>query len=111
MVVSFLVDVSLGMLLVWWLYRDEHISMLANALLPAAEVRLPLCGADGSLAVKRKLNKAVADERCGSSSACGEGAGGAAAVADGSSRWAEDEPGPGPGPGSLLPLSHPPVDQ
>ncbi|XP_040047105.2 phosphatidylinositol N-acetylglucosaminyltransferase subunit Q [Gasterosteus aculeatus] len=37
MVVSFLVDVSLGMLLVWWLYRDEHISMLANALLPAAE--------------------------------------------------------------------------
>ncbi|KAM8845610.1 phosphatidylinositol N-acetylglucosaminyltransferase subunit Q isoform 1-T3 [Spinachia spinachia] len=37
MVVSFLVDMSLGMSLVWWLYRDEHISMLANALLPAAE--------------------------------------------------------------------------
>lgn len=35
--VSFLVDVSLGMLLIWWLYRDNHITMLANALVPAAD--------------------------------------------------------------------------
>ncbi|XP_059204772.1 phosphatidylinositol N-acetylglucosaminyltransferase subunit Q [Centropristis striata] len=36
-VVSFLVDVALGMLLIWWLYRDNHISMLANTLVPAAD--------------------------------------------------------------------------
>lgn len=36
--VSFLVDVALGVLLMWWLYRDNHISMLANALVPAADV-------------------------------------------------------------------------
>lgn len=35
---SFLVDVALGMLLIWWLYRDNHITMLANTLVPAADV-------------------------------------------------------------------------
>lgn len=45
------------------------------------------------------------------SSACRKGAGGAATVADGSSCRPEDEPGPGPGAGTLLPLSHPPVEQ
>ena len=37
-VVSFLVDVALGMLLIWWLYRDNHITMLADTLVPAADV-------------------------------------------------------------------------
>lgn len=36
--VSFLVDVALGVLLMSWLYRDNRISILANALLPAADV-------------------------------------------------------------------------
>lgn len=36
--VSFLVDVALGMLLISWLYRDNHIAMLANTLVPAADV-------------------------------------------------------------------------
>lgn len=45
------------------------------------------------------------------SSARGQRAGGAAAVADGSSCRPEDEPGPGPGAGPLLPVSHPPLDQ
>lgn len=35
--VSFLVDVALGMLLISWLYRENHISNLANALVPAAD--------------------------------------------------------------------------
>ncbi|XP_035510576.1 phosphatidylinositol N-acetylglucosaminyltransferase subunit Q [Morone saxatilis] len=35
--VSFLVDVALGMLLIWWLYKDNHITMLANTLVPAAD--------------------------------------------------------------------------
>lgn len=38
--VSFLVDVALGVLLMSWLYRDNHISMLANTLVPAADVSL-----------------------------------------------------------------------
>lgn len=49
--VSFLVDVALGVLLMSWLYRDNRISILANALLPAADVsqavfslRSSLCG-------------------------------------------------------------------
>lgn len=37
--VSFLVDVGLGLLLASWLYRDNHISMIANMLVPAADVR------------------------------------------------------------------------
>ncbi|XP_029015482.1 phosphatidylinositol N-acetylglucosaminyltransferase subunit Q [Betta splendens] len=35
--VSFLVDVALGILLMSWLYRDNHITMLANTLVPAAD--------------------------------------------------------------------------
>ncbi|XP_019745424.1 phosphatidylinositol N-acetylglucosaminyltransferase subunit Q isoform X1 [Hippocampus comes] len=35
--VSFLVDVGLGLLLASWLYRDNHISMIANMLVPAAD--------------------------------------------------------------------------
>ncbi|XP_062309550.1 phosphatidylinositol N-acetylglucosaminyltransferase subunit Q isoform X2 [Osmerus eperlanus] len=35
--VSFLVDVALGMLLVSWLYRENRIGQLANALVPAAD--------------------------------------------------------------------------
>lgn len=36
--VSFLVDVGLGILLMSWLYRDDHIATLANMLMPAADV-------------------------------------------------------------------------
>lgn len=36
--VSLMVDVALGMLLISWLYKDDHISMLANALVPTADV-------------------------------------------------------------------------
>lgn len=35
--VSLLVDVALGILLMSWLYRDDHISTVANALVPAAD--------------------------------------------------------------------------
>lgn len=35
--VSLLVDVALGVLLMSWLYRDDHITALANALVPAAD--------------------------------------------------------------------------
>lgn len=35
--VSFLVDVALGVLLMSWLYRDDHVTMLANMLVPAAD--------------------------------------------------------------------------
>uniref|UniRef100_A0A3P8S6F1 Phosphatidylinositol glycan anchor biosynthesis, class Q n=1 Tax=Amphiprion percula TaxID=161767 RepID=A0A3P8S6F1_AMPPE len=37
MLVSVLVDVALGVLLMSWLYRDDHITMLANTLVPAAD--------------------------------------------------------------------------
>ncbi|AWP19473.1 putative phosphatidylinositol N-acetylglucosaminyltransferase subunit Q [Scophthalmus maximus] len=36
-VVSLLVDVALGLLLISWLYRDNHITMVANTLVPAAD--------------------------------------------------------------------------
>lgn len=36
--VSILLDVALGVLLMSWLYRDGHIAMLANMLVPAADV-------------------------------------------------------------------------
>lgn len=36
--VSVLVDVALGLLLVSWLYRENHITALANVLVPAADV-------------------------------------------------------------------------
>lgn len=35
--VSLLVDVALGVLLMSWLYRDDHITTVANALVPAAD--------------------------------------------------------------------------
>lgn len=35
--VSLLVDVALGVLLMSWLYRDNHITTVANALVPAAD--------------------------------------------------------------------------
>ncbi|KAF7650022.1 hypothetical protein LDENG_00132400 [Lucifuga dentata] len=35
--VSVLLDVALGMLLMSWLYRENHISTLANALVPVAD--------------------------------------------------------------------------
>ena len=38
--VSILVDVALGLLLISWLYRDNHITMLANTLVPAADVSM-----------------------------------------------------------------------
>ncbi|XP_054463251.1 phosphatidylinositol N-acetylglucosaminyltransferase subunit Q [Anoplopoma fimbria] len=66
-VVSFLVDVSLGMLLIWWLYRDNHISMLANALVPAAdhvakeleELLQWLMGAPAGLKMNRALDQVL----------------------------------------------------
>lgn len=39
--VSVLVDVALGLLLVSWLYRENHITVLANMLVPAADVSVP----------------------------------------------------------------------
>ncbi|XP_075941241.1 phosphatidylinositol N-acetylglucosaminyltransferase subunit Q isoform X2 [Anarhichas minor] len=67
MVVSFLVDVSLGMLLMWWLYRDDHISMLANTLVPAAdhvakeleELLQWLMGAPAGLKMNRALDQVL----------------------------------------------------
>ncbi|KAK9534527.1 hypothetical protein VZT92_006967 [Zoarces viviparus] len=67
MVVSFLVDVSLGMLLIWWLYRDDHISMLANTLVPAAdhvakeleELLQWLMGAPAGLKMNRALDQVL----------------------------------------------------
>lgn len=38
MFVSFFVDIALGLLLISWLYRENHISQLANTLVPAADV-------------------------------------------------------------------------
>uniref|UniRef100_A0A667WST4 Phosphatidylinositol glycan anchor biosynthesis, class Q n=1 Tax=Myripristis murdjan TaxID=586833 RepID=A0A667WST4_9TELE len=35
--VSFMVDVALGMLLISWLYRDNRITVVANTLVPAAD--------------------------------------------------------------------------
>ncbi|XP_031694346.1 phosphatidylinositol N-acetylglucosaminyltransferase subunit Q-like [Anarrhichthys ocellatus] len=67
MVASFLVDVSLGMLLMWWLYRDDHISMLANTLVPAAdhvakeleELLQWLMGAPAGLKMNRALDQVL----------------------------------------------------
>lgn len=36
--VSILLDVALGVLLMSWLYRDDHIATLAKMLVPAADV-------------------------------------------------------------------------
>ncbi|KAF1379959.1 hypothetical protein PFLUV_G00181490 [Perca fluviatilis] len=66
-VVSFLVDVALGMLLIWWLYRDNHITMLANTLVPAAdhvakeldELLQWLMGAPAGLKMNRALDQVL----------------------------------------------------
>ncbi|XP_038563906.1 phosphatidylinositol N-acetylglucosaminyltransferase subunit Q [Micropterus salmoides] len=66
-VVSFLVDVALGMLLISWLYRDDHISMLANTLVPAAdhvakeleELLQWLMGAPAGLKMNRALDQVL----------------------------------------------------
>lgn len=66
-VVSFLVDVALGMLLMWWLYRDNHITMLANTLVPAAdhvakeleELLQWLMGAPAGLKMNRALDQVL----------------------------------------------------
>ncbi|XP_042369719.1 phosphatidylinositol N-acetylglucosaminyltransferase subunit Q-like, partial [Plectropomus leopardus] len=65
--VSFLVDVALGVLLMWWLYRDNHISMLANTLVPAAdhvakeleELLQWLMGAPAGLKMNRALDQVL----------------------------------------------------
>ncbi|XP_073351198.1 phosphatidylinositol N-acetylglucosaminyltransferase subunit Q [Pagrus major] len=65
--VSFLVDVALGMLLISWLYRDNHITMLANALVPAAdhvakeldELLQWLMGAPAGLKMNRALDQVL----------------------------------------------------
>ncbi|XP_061906271.1 phosphatidylinositol N-acetylglucosaminyltransferase subunit Q isoform X2 [Entelurus aequoreus] len=65
--VSFLVDVALGMMLVSWLYRDQHISMLANTLVPAAdhvakeleELLQWLMGAPAGLKMNRALDQVL----------------------------------------------------
>ncbi|XP_039971555.1 phosphatidylinositol N-acetylglucosaminyltransferase subunit Q [Xiphias gladius] len=65
--VSFLVDVALGMLLISWLYRDNHITMLANTLVPAAdhvakeleELLQWLMGAPAGLKMNRALDQVL----------------------------------------------------
>ncbi|XP_061761625.1 phosphatidylinositol N-acetylglucosaminyltransferase subunit Q isoform X1 [Nerophis ophidion] len=65
--VSFLVDVALGMMLVSWLYKDQHISMLANTLVPAAdhvakeleELLQWLMGAPAGLKMNRALDQVL----------------------------------------------------
>ncbi|XP_026181288.1 phosphatidylinositol N-acetylglucosaminyltransferase subunit Q [Mastacembelus armatus] len=67
MLVSFLVDVALGMLLISWLYRDNHITMLANTLVPAAdhvakelnELLQWLMGAPAGLKMNRALDQVL----------------------------------------------------
>ncbi|XP_074551840.1 phosphatidylinositol N-acetylglucosaminyltransferase subunit Q [Halichoeres trimaculatus] len=65
--VSFLVDVALGLLLISWLYRDNHISTLANTLVPAAdhvakeleELLQWLMGAPAGLKMNRALDQVL----------------------------------------------------
>uniref|UniRef100_UPI0037E913FC phosphatidylinositol N-acetylglucosaminyltransferase subunit Q n=1 Tax=Semicossyphus pulcher TaxID=241346 RepID=UPI0037E913FC len=65
--VSFLVDVALGMLLISWLYRNDHISTLANTLVPAAdhvakqleELLQWLMGAPAGLKMNRALDQVL----------------------------------------------------
>lgn len=65
--VSFLLDVALGVLLMSWLYRDDHIAMLANALVPAAdhvakeleELLQWLMGAPAGLKMNRALDQVL----------------------------------------------------
>ncbi|XP_038161555.1 phosphatidylinositol N-acetylglucosaminyltransferase subunit Q [Cyprinodon tularosa] len=66
-VVSVLVDVALGVALMWWLYRDDHIPMLADALVPAAdrvaqqleELLQWLMGAPAGLKMNRALDQVL----------------------------------------------------
>ncbi|XP_011602608.1 phosphatidylinositol N-acetylglucosaminyltransferase subunit Q [Takifugu rubripes] len=65
--VSLLVDVALGVLLMSWLYRDNRISIIANALLPAAdhvakeleELLQWLMGAPAGLKMNRALDQVL----------------------------------------------------
>uniref|UniRef100_A0A3Q2CF02 Phosphatidylinositol glycan anchor biosynthesis, class Q n=1 Tax=Cyprinodon variegatus TaxID=28743 RepID=A0A3Q2CF02_CYPVA len=65
--VSVLVDVALGVALMWWLYRDDHIPMLADALVPAAdrvaqqleELLQWLMGAPAGLKMNRALDQVL----------------------------------------------------
>uniref|UniRef100_A0A3P8VHF6 Phosphatidylinositol glycan anchor biosynthesis, class Q n=1 Tax=Cynoglossus semilaevis TaxID=244447 RepID=A0A3P8VHF6_CYNSE len=65
--VSILVDMALGFLLMYWLYSDNHISMLANALVPAAdhvakeleELLQWLMGAPAGLKMNRALDEVL----------------------------------------------------
>ncbi|CAI5676444.1 unnamed protein product [Oreochromis niloticus] len=65
--VSFLVDVGLGILLMSWLYRDDHIATLANMLMPAAdhvakeleELLQWLMGAPAGLKMNRALDQVL----------------------------------------------------
>ncbi|XP_068434244.1 phosphatidylinositol N-acetylglucosaminyltransferase subunit Q [Clinocottus analis] len=67
LLVSVLLDVSLGLLLMFWLYRDDHISMLANTLVPAAdhvakqleELLQWLMGAPAGLKMNRALDQVL----------------------------------------------------
>ncbi|KAM9746248.1 LOW QUALITY PROTEIN: phosphatidylinositol N-acetylglucosaminyltransferase subunit Q [Menidia menidia] len=65
--VSLLLDMALGVLLVSWLYRDDRIARLANALVPAADLvasRLEellqwLMGAPAGLKMNRALDQVL----------------------------------------------------
>ncbi|KAM4717594.1 phosphatidylinositol N-acetylglucosaminyltransferase subunit Q isoform 1-T2 [Anableps anableps] len=65
--VSVLLDVALGVFLMWWLYRDEHIAMLASTLEPAAdrvaqqleELLQWLMGAPAGLKMNRALDQVL----------------------------------------------------
>lgn len=65
--VSLLVDVALGVLLMSWLYRDDHISTVANLLVPAAdrvakelnELLQWLMGAPAGLKMNRALDQVL----------------------------------------------------
>ncbi|KAJ0058441.1 hypothetical protein NL108_014628, partial [Boleophthalmus pectinirostris] len=65
--VSLLLDVALGLLLMSWLYRDDHISSIANALVPAAdhvakelkELLQWLMGAPAGLKMNRALDQVL----------------------------------------------------
>lgn len=65
--VSFLVDLALGVLLMFWLYRDRHVAWLSSALVPAAdrvaseleELLQWLMGAPAGLKMNRALDQVL----------------------------------------------------
>ncbi|KAI4900486.1 hypothetical protein NFI96_018348, partial [Prochilodus magdalenae] len=65
--VSFLLDIALGLLLISWLYRENHISQLANTLVPVAdrvakelqELLEWLMGAPAGLKMNRALDQVL----------------------------------------------------